>query len=137
MIAATEGRLAERTGGRILSAAGEREGDDPDSKLMRTMIETFAEYERALIKARTRSALAIKAAQGEKVGGVQLYGAADVLYAARADVEREIVSRASTFRATAMPGREIAADLNARGLRTRSGGLIQPTQVARILGRAA
>jgi DNA invertase Pin-like site-specific DNA recombinase len=137
MIAAMAERLAERAGGRIVSAAGEGEGDDPASKLMRTMIDAFAEYERALIKARTRSALAIKAARGEKVGGVQLYGAADGLDPARADIEREIVSRASKLRAAGMPIRDIAVDLNSHGLRTRRGGLIQPTQVARILGRAA
>ena len=137
MIAAMAERLAERAGARIVSAAGEGEGDDPASKLMRTMIDAFAEYERALIKARTRGALAVKAARGEKVGGVQTYGVADGLDADRADAERQIVAVVAELRAAGTPIRQIAAELAARGLQTRRGGSIQPTQVARMLARAA
>jgi DNA invertase Pin-like site-specific DNA recombinase len=137
MIAAMAERLAERAGARIVSAAGEGEGDDPASKLMRTMIDAFAEYERALIKARTRAALAVKAARGEKVGGVQTYGAAEGIDAERADCEREILAIVAELRAAGMPIRAIAAELAARGFRTRKGGAIQSTQVARIIRRAA
>ena len=137
MIAAMAERLAERAGARIVSAAGEGEGDDPASKLMRTMIDAFAEYERALIKARTRGALAVLAARGEKVGGAQTYGAADGLAAERNDAEREILAAVAELRAAGMPIRAIAAELAARGMRTRKGGPIQSTQVARILARAA
>jgi len=137
MIAAMAERLAERAGARIVSAAGEGEGDDPASKLMRTMIDAFAEYERALIKARTRAALSVKAARGEKVGGIQTYGAAEGIDAERADCEREILAVVAELRAAGMPVRAIAAELAARGLKTRRGGAIQPTQVARILRRAA
>ena len=137
MIAAMAERLAERAGARIVSAAGEGEGDDPASKLMRTMIDAFAEYERALIKARTRSALAVLAARGEKVGGVQAYGAAEGNDAERNDAEREIVAAVAELRAAGMPIRAIAAELATRGMRTRRDGEIQSTQVARILRRAA
>ncbi len=137
MIAAMAERLAERAGARIVSAAGEGEGDDPASKLMRTMIDAFAEYERALIKARTRAALSVKAARGEKVGGVQTYGTADGLASERAECEREILAVVAELRAAGMTVRAIAAELAARGLKTRRGGAIQPTQVARILRRAA
>ena len=47
-----------RRGARIVSAAGEgTEDDDPASILMRRMIDAFAEYERLVIKARTKAAL--------------------------------------------------------------------------------
>lgn len=137
MVAAMAERLAERAGARIVSAAGEGEGDDPASKLMRTMTDAFAEYERALIKTRTRAALAVKAARGEKVGGVQTYGAADGIAADRADCEREILAVVAELRAAGMPIRAIAAELAARGMRTRKGGAIQSTQVARMVRRAA
>src|SRR5690606_20526464 len=63
-------RLAARHGARVVSAAGEGEGDDPASSLMRRMIDAFAEYERAILKARTKAALAVKKARGERVGSI-------------------------------------------------------------------
>jgi DNA invertase Pin-like site-specific DNA recombinase len=54
-------RLAERKGARIVSAAGEgTDQNDPTSRLMRQIVDSFAEYERAIIRARTRAALAVK-----------------------------------------------------------------------------
>lgn len=137
MNAAMIERMAERVGARVVSAAGEGEGDDPASKLMRTMIDAFAEYERAIIRSRISAALAVKAARGEKVGGVQAYGAAEGNDAERNDAEREIVAAVVKARAAGLSIREIAAELAAAGMRTRKGGEIQSTQVARILRRAA
>ena len=137
MNAAMIERMAERVGARVVSAAGEGEGDDPASKLMRTMIDAFAEYERAIIRSRISAALAVKAARGEKVGGVQTYGAAEGIEAERTEAEREIVAAVVKARAAGLSIREIAAELAAAGMRTRKGGEIQSTQVARILRRAA
>lgn len=137
MIAAMAERLAERAGARIVSAAGEGEGDDAASKLFRTMIDAFAEYERAIIRSRVSAALAVKAARGEKVGGVQTYGAADGIDADRAEAEREVVAIVAELRDAGMTIRAIAAELAVRGFKTRKGGAIQSTQVARIVSRAA
>jgi len=57
---------------RVASAAGE--GTDPDGDelgnlILRRVTEMFAEYERALIRVRTRAALAAKRRRGEKTGG--------------------------------------------------------------------
>ena len=58
---------------RIVSTAGEgTDNDDPGSVLMRRMIDAFSEYERLVIKARTRAALAAKRRRGERVGTVPL-----------------------------------------------------------------
>ena len=137
MNAAMIERMAERVGARVVSAAGEGEGDDPASKLMRTMVDAYAEYERALIKARTRAALQVKKARGEKTGGVCLYGEAEGIAAERNDAEREIVAAVVKARAAGLSIREIAAELAAAGMRTRKSGAIQPTQIARILRRVA
>ena len=57
MAAAMVDRLTCDAGARVLSAAGEgTESDDPAAVLMRRMVDAFAEYERALIAARTRAA---------------------------------------------------------------------------------
>ena len=61
----------KRAGARIVSAAGEgTESDDPASVLMRRIVDAFGEYERLLIKARTRAALKAKKARGERYGQV-------------------------------------------------------------------
>jgi DNA invertase Pin-like site-specific DNA recombinase len=68
---------AEALGGRIVSAAGEGDGTDPAAKLMRTIINAFAEYELLIIKARTTAALAVKKTKGERIGGIP-YGFSDM-----------------------------------------------------------
>jgi DNA invertase Pin-like site-specific DNA recombinase len=62
---------------RIVSAAGEgTEGDGPSDVLMRRIVDAFAEYERLVIRARTKAALGAKKARRERTGsipyGVQL-----------------------------------------------------------------
>ena len=53
-------RLAERKGARIISAAGEgTDTDDPTSRLMRQMVDCFAEYERAIAQASPGDVLAL------------------------------------------------------------------------------
>ena len=61
-------RLVERVGGKVLSADGTGNGDGPEHALPRNIVAAFAEYERALIRARTRAALAVKRARSERVG---------------------------------------------------------------------
>src|SRR4051794_10073735 len=52
---------------RIVSAAEEgTEGDDPSHVLMWRLVDAFAEYERLIIGARTKSALRAKRARGER-----------------------------------------------------------------------
>src|ERR1019366_5979320 len=63
-------REAGRLGARVTSAAGEGNGSSPADGFMRTVIDGAAEYERALIRARTKAALAAKKAKGECVGQV-------------------------------------------------------------------
>lgn len=68
MAAALIERLAERNGARVLSADGVSAEATPEGQLMRGIVDLFAQYERALIRARTRAALAVKRAKGEPVG---------------------------------------------------------------------
>ena len=77
VIAMVEAAVARRKG-RVASAAGEgTSGDGPADVLMRRVVDAFAEYERLIIKARTRGALAAKKARGERCGRVP-YGKAVV-----------------------------------------------------------
>ena len=63
-------RELKNRGGAIVSADGAAEGDGPEAQLMRRILDAFAEYERAMIKLRTKQALAAKKRQGKRVGQV-------------------------------------------------------------------
>ena len=61
--------VAKRRGARVLAVDGVNNEDSPEAQLMRTLIDAFAQYERALIRSRIVQALGHKKAKGERVGG--------------------------------------------------------------------
>jgi DNA invertase Pin-like site-specific DNA recombinase len=65
-------RLCDREGGRVLTADSTANGEGPRAALMRTRLDAFAAYVRALVRARTRAALAVGKARGERTGGVPM-----------------------------------------------------------------
>ena len=68
-------RVIARRGARIVSAAADgTDNEDPSNVLMRRLIDSFAEYERLIIGARTKSALAAKRRRGERVSGLAPFG---------------------------------------------------------------
>jgi DNA invertase Pin-like site-specific DNA recombinase len=123
LTAALVERLCERAGARLLAADGTGNGDSPEAALLRTMVDAFAAYERALIRARTRSALAVKKARGERVGTVPYGWRAGADGRLVADpVEAAAVVRARELRAEGRPLRAVAAALVEEGHRPRNGG---------------
>lgn len=146
VVAMIEGAV-KRQGCRIVSAAGEgTEGDDPTSILMRRIIDAFAEYERLIIKARTRAALAAKKRRGQRTGGVPLgFDLADDGARSKAGLpialvpnagESATVSIIREFRAGGMSLRAIACELDRLGIPTKEGrtGWHQST-IRKILSR--
>jgi DNA invertase Pin-like site-specific DNA recombinase len=132
-------RLAERKGARIVSAAGEgTDTNDPTSRLMRQIVDSFAEYERAIIRARTRAALAVKKARGERVGGIP-FGyqlAEDKRLLQPYPPEQRALAVLRELRAAGYTYRAIAQELNRQGFRSRTGGPWVPQSV-HMLGRTA
>lgn len=64
-------RAVERKKAKMMTASGDvRDDNDPSSILMRRMVDAFAEYERLIIGARTKVALAVKKKKGERVGHI-------------------------------------------------------------------
>lgn len=125
--------LVERQGATVVSAAGEGEGNDPTAKLMRTIVDAFAEYERALIGARTKAGLAVKKARGERVGGVP-FGWRDVDGRLQEDErEQAIIRYAHEQRREGLTISAVVESLTRRGFKPRSGGRWHATQVARML----
>jgi site-specific DNA recombinase len=128
-------RAAGAAGARVVSAAGEGNGDTPADGFMRTVIDGAAQYERALIRARTKAALAAKSVKGERVGGIP-YGfrlAADAVHLEEDATEQEVLRQVRDLRAGGLSQRRIVAELAMRGLVSRTGKPFILTQVARML----
>ena len=124
-----------RVGARIVSAAGEgTENDEPSQVLMRRLVDAFSEYERLLIKTRTKAALAAKKARGQRVGSVP-YGHSlgpngkDLVIN---PAEQEVIREARALRAAGTTLAAIALILAAKGLKARNGKTFQATQVMRL-----
>lgn len=149
--AAVVERMVAKRRGRIVSAAGEgTDDDDPTSILLRRIVDAFAEHERLIIAARTRSALKAKARKGERVGPLPFGYVADrparhlrpddETSAMLVPVEGELatVARIRDLRATGLSMRAIAAQLTADKVPTKNGRQSwSHSTVQRILDRAA
>jgi DNA invertase Pin-like site-specific DNA recombinase len=112
------------------------------------ILAAVAEHEAKAISTRTRDALAAAKARGKRLGGDRGNLPAVAKEGARASVAARIAkanSRASDLApiieelrgAGAVSLRQIAAGLNAKGIRTGRGGEWSAVQVQRVLGRIA
>ena len=121
MVAAMVERMVERVGAQIVSADGVGVGDGPEAALMRAMVQAFAAYERALIRARTRAALRALRAKGQRAGEVPLgYRLAADKKGLLEDVEEmAAIDQARQLRAEGLSYGRIAAEMDRRGLRPR------------------
>ena len=130
-------RAAKAHGARVMSADGAGNGDDAAAAFMRHILDAAAAYERALIQQRTKDALAVKRARGERAGSVPLgfHLAADGKMLERDEREQSVVREVHELRAGGMSMVRIAGKLNATGTLPRSGRRWYPAQVARMLGR--
>ena len=131
-------RLAERKGARVLSTDGVGNGEGPEAQLMRGIIDLFAQYERALIRARTKAALAVKRARGQRLGGELPLGhlAPDGVHLAPHPEERKVVSWIHQRRNQGWTLQAITDALNAGCVPAR-GKQWHLTTIARVLQRAA
>jgi DNA invertase Pin-like site-specific DNA recombinase len=124
---------AEALGARITSAAGEGDGTDPSAKLMRQIVDAFAEYERALIGARTKAALMAKKAKGQRIGGVP-YGFSDLDgQLVPNDAERVVIARARQLSSLGTSLRGICAKLKDEGTVFRNFNWTSPSLAERLL----
>ena len=105
-------------------------GADADPFMLH-LYAALAEKERRLISQRTKDALAAKKAQGVKLGGLNAKGIANRDEAkARAEALRPML--AELF---GLSARAVAAELNARGIATPSGGRWHAETVIRVQRR--
>lgn len=132
-------RAVSQCGARVIAADGTANGDSPADAFMRTILDGAAAYERALIRGRTRAALAAKKARGERAGelpfGFRL--AADGRTLEHEPREQDVMAKVRDLRAAGLTLRAIVAECERAGLLSRSGRPFSLTQVARLARRAA
>lgn len=129
-------RAVASAGAAVVSAAGEGNGTAPADQFMRTVIDGAAQYERALIRARTKAALGAKRAKGEKTGGDAPYGFALAVDGKRlvpVDEEHVTIARARALAAAGLSLRAVAAALAGDGRVSRTGRPFAAMQIARML----
>ena len=96
----------------------------PVTKAMEGLQDIFAELERAMIKARTKAALAAKRRKGQRIGTVP-YGhdlAADKIHLKRSSSEQRTITLIKKLRSQGLSLRAIGAKLTSCGIKPRSGG---------------
>ena len=137
-IGVTIEKAVERCGARVASADGFANGDSAADAFMRTILDAAAAYERALIRARTKAALAVKKAQGLRVGSVPLGSrlGADGKTLEPCERELAIVEEVRRLRGRGLSMGAIAKELTLGGVEPRSGKRWHTQQIATMLARS-
>ncbi len=138
VVAGLVDRAAAAAGARLVTADGTANGDTPADAFMRNVVDAASQYERGLIRARTKAALAAKSAKGERVGSVP-YGyelAADGVHLVALESEQATIAHALRLAGTGIALRAVAAELARAGRVSRTGRAFVAVQIARIIARA-
>jgi DNA invertase Pin-like site-specific DNA recombinase len=128
-------RLVECNGAQIRSADGVGNEDTPEGGLLRGIVDLFAQYERAMIASRTRSALAVKRSKGERLGSIP-YGrrvASDGVHLEDNPAELRAIAVAVELREAGQSFNKIARALDAAGHAPRGGGSWHHQTVVNII----
>ena len=132
-------RAVSKRGASIASADGVGNGDDPGSVFMKQVIDAAAVYERNLIKARTKAAMAAKRAAGHRIGEVPFgWQLADDGRLIEHPAEQNVLALIQECRAAGYSLRQIAAVLMKQGIVTKKGRTTWYAETVKsILDRAA
>jgi DNA invertase Pin-like site-specific DNA recombinase len=123
MYAAMIERLAMREHAAVRTCDGAGDGDSPEDFILRGMLDLFATYERLLIKARTKTALAQKKRQGQRISRFAPYGYcfADDSTLVEAAAEQLVITAARQYAEAGLSLRQIAQRLATDGHLSRAG----------------
>ena len=128
-------REVERSGARLVSLDGQTsDPNDPTSVLLRVILDGVAEFERAMIRARTRAALTAKKAQGKRIGAVPFgfdLGEGGMLVPNHA--EQEAIAAAKRMHKRGKSLRKIAAALGKQGITNKAGKPLAAQSVKQML----
>jgi site-specific DNA recombinase len=128
-------RTAAARGATVVSASGEGNGESPADQFMRRILDGASEYERALIRARTKAALAAKRAKGERTGGIP-FGwevSADGRTLQPSAAERKTVARVKRLRARGFSIRALVGECAKQGIVSRAGRPFHKSAIEKLL----
>ncbi len=131
-------RLA-KAGATLVSLTEQIDGTTASGRLMLHLMTVLSQFERELIGERTRTAMAHLRGQGRRISGRVPYGftlSADGETLAPVPSEQAVIAEMQALREQGLSLRAIAAHLEERGIRPKSGRNWTPATVAGILRRA-
>jgi DNA invertase Pin-like site-specific DNA recombinase len=100
---------------------------------MRTIIDAFAEYERLIIGARTKAALAVKKTKAERIGGIPYgFSDADGKLVPNED-EQRVIAMAKNLSSQGQSMRGICAKFAVEGVVFRNFSWNSPAHADRLL----
>lgn len=138
VVAGLVDRAARSVGAVLRTADGASDAAGPEGALMSGVIDVFAQYERALICARTRAALAVKRARGERIGtlpyGYRLAEDGRTLVADRE--EQDVLLEVRELRRSGLTYRAVVDELARKGLVNRKGRPFSVASVHAMVGAA-
>lgn len=138
VVAATIERLVLLERARVVTADGVSAEDTPEGALMRTLLDAFAAYERAVIRARTRAALAVKRARGERISGRAPLGFRfEGGRLVEEPSEQALLACVRDLRSGGASFREVVEQLNASGVTIRGGRVWETTLVRALRHRSS
>jgi DNA invertase Pin-like site-specific DNA recombinase len=128
-------RLVNRDGAKVVSSDGVGNGNGPEAQLMKHIIDAFAQYERAIIRARTSAAMQTMRRKKQYTGGNVRYGFRKGVDGRLIAIptEQKVIKLALKYREVGTGLRRIANTLNAAGYRSRTGAEFQAVQVKNML----
>jgi DNA invertase Pin-like site-specific DNA recombinase len=131
----------DKAGADLVSLSERIDTTSAAGKMVFRMLAVLAEFERDLVSERTIAALAVKRANGQRIGALP-YGydlADDSATLVDNPAEQAVIRDIRAMRAGGMKLKQIAAELTARGVPTKTGKSSQWTHqaVARILDRVS
>ena len=110
-------------GARVVTTDGVGNGDDPGSRLMKDVALAAARFERSMIAARTKAALAVKRSRGENTGtpphGWRVDDDGKTLIADEG--ERDTARQLCALREQGWPYRQIRTEAKRLGMKSRAG----------------
>lgn len=132
-------KVIAKRGASVVSADGVGNGDGAADQFMRSIMDAAAAFERNLIRARTKAAMAAKRKAGERVGEVPFGWTIDAEGRLVEDAdEQNVLAKIVACRQAGMSLRKIAAILTESGCVTKKGGTAwSHSTVQSILERAA
>lgn len=127
----------QRHGATLAVALGAPSGDDPTSELIRSILFAVARFEKEMIKARIKAAMAVKRSRGERVGAAPYGMKAEGKSLSIHPEEAATMQRLRELRSTGLTLRGVIEQATAEGLRNRAGHPFTMATVHRLVKEVA